>query len=134
MGVRLERETASALAIAAWLKARPEVAEVLCPMLPGAPGHDLWQRDFTGSCGLFSFTFANADQPARDRFVDALRLFGIGFSWGGYESLVIPFGPDLPRTASEQRNPLGVRLSVGLEDPQDLIDDLAAGFAALAHR
>lgn len=132
MGVRLERESESALAIAAWLQARPEVAKVLCPMLPGAPGHALWQRDFAGGCGLFSVIFASTDQAAQARFVDALRLFGIGYSWGGYESLVIPFGPALPRTATQQRGTLGVRLSIGLEDPQDLIDDLANAFAAMA--
>ena len=93
LGVRLERETASALTIAEWLATRPEVAHVLCPMLPGAPGHELWQRDFTGGCGLFSFVFKGGDAAARARFIDALELFGIGFSWGGYESLVIPVDP-----------------------------------------
>jgi cystathionine beta-lyase len=131
MGVRLERETASALTVAQWLQGRAEVADVLCPLLPGAPGYEVWKRDFTGGCGLFSFTLASADEAARDRFVDALTLFGIGFSWGGYESLAIPFGPDLPRSATERPATLGVRLSIGLEDPQDLIDDLAAGFAAM---
>lgn len=138
MGVRLERAAASALTIAAWLDARPEVARVLCPMLPGAPGHALWARDFTGGCGLFSFVLAGADEAARARFVDALELFGIGYSWGGYESLVIPVDARRIRTASAwpppewDGNPLAVRLSIGLEDPADLIDDLAGGFAAMA--
>jgi cystathionine beta-lyase len=139
LGVRLERETASAQRIAAWLETRAEVAHVLCPMLPGAPGHELWQRDFTGGCGLFSFVIAGRDPGARARFIDALELFGIGFSWGGYESLVIPFDPARARSATpwppSAWNPadrLGIRLSIGLEDPEDLIRDLERGFAALA--
>ena len=131
MGVRLERETASALTIADWLDSRPEVAEVRCPMR-----HALWQRDFTGGCGLFSFILKTGDADARARFIDALQLFGIGYSWGGFESLVIPFGPDMPRTATPwptagSPGGLGVRLSIGLEDPGDLIADLEVGFAAM---
>lgn len=139
LGVRLERETASALAIAGWLAGRPEVAHVLCPMLPRAPGHDLWRRDFTGGCGLFSFVLKGGSPAARARFIDALDLFGIGFSWGGYESLVIPFDPARARSATawppagwDAADKLGVRLSIGLEDPQDLIADLERGFAAMA--
>lgn len=139
LGVRLEREAASALAIAGWLATRPEVAHVLCPMLPGAPGHDLWRRDFSGGCGLFSFVLKGGDAAARARFIDALELFGIGFSWGGYESLVIPFDAARVRTASAWPpagwNPsdcLGIRLSIGLEDPEDLMRDLGRGFAAMA--
>jgi cystathionine beta-lyase len=139
LGVRLERGTASALAIADWLKSRPEVAHVLCPMLPGASGHDLWRRDFTGGCGLFSFVLKAADTAARARFIDALELFGIGYSWGGYESLVIPFDPKGARSVTPwppgDWNPedrLGVRLSIGLEDPGDLMSDLERGFAAMA--
>ena len=138
MGVRLERSTASALAIARWLSDRPEVAHVLCPMLPGAPGHDLWRRDFTGGCGLLSFVLKGRDAAARARFIDALALFGIGYSWGGFESLVVPFDPDPIRSEtswppahwnSEDR--LGVRLSIGLEDPADLIADLDRAFTAM---
>lgn len=139
LGLRLERETASALTIAEWLSGRAEVARVLCPMLPGAPGHDLWQRDFTGGCGLFSFVLKAASPSARARFIDALELFGIGFSWGGYESLVIPFDPARIRSATtwppagwSPEDKLGIRLSIGLEDPRDLIADLERGFAALA--
>jgi cystathionine beta-lyase len=138
MGIRLERETASALAIAEWLAGRPEVAQVLCPMLPGAPGHELWRRDFTGGCGLFSFVLKGSDAAGRARFIDALELFGIGYSWGGYESLVIPFDPARARSATSWPpagwNPedrLGVRLSIGLEDPEDLMRDLERGFAAM---
>jgi cysteine-S-conjugate beta-lyase len=139
LGVRLERATASALAISEWLGGRPEVAHVLCPMLPGAPGHELWQRDFTGGCGLFSFVLRGGDAAARARFLDALELFGIGYSWGGYESLAIPF--DAARTRSATAWPpagwnpgdkLGIRLSIGLEDASDLMRDLEGGFAAMA--
>jgi len=134
MGVRLERESASALAVAQWLAGRAEVAAVLCPLLPGAPGHDLWRRDFTGGCGLFSFLLApDVDGGARDRFIDALELFGIGYSWGGFESLALPVDPAPIRTATSwPRDRLAVRLSIGLEHPGDLIADLTRGFAAMA--
>ncbi|MDE2435792.1 MAG: cystathionine beta-lyase [Sphingomonadales bacterium] len=137
MGVRLKHETASALALAEWLATRPEVARVLSPMLPGSPGHDVWTRDFTGGCGLFSFVFKGKDAGARDAFIDALGLFGIGYSWGGFESLVTPVDPAGLRTASAWPLPgmdpadrFGVRLSIGLEDPDDLMADLVAGLAA----
>ncbi len=106
-------------------------------MLPGAPGHDLWQRDFTGGCGLFSFILRSADVAARARFIDALQLFGIGFSWGGYESLAIPVDPGRVREFNtwpagiDAGSGLGVRLSIGLEDAGDLIRDLEQGFAAM---
>ncbi len=137
MGVRLERATASALEIAEWLQRRPEVAKVMCPFRPGDTGHALWRRDFAGACGLFSFV-VGGEEDVRARFVDALRLFGIGYSWGGYESLVVPFDPAPIRTemmwppadlAIERR--LGVRLSIGLEDPADLIADLERAFIAM---
>ncbi|MGB3166580.1 MAG: cystathionine beta-lyase [Alteraurantiacibacter sp.] len=138
MGVRLERSFEGALEIARWLESREAVAAVLCPMLPGAPGHDLWERDFTGGCGLFSFVFADGtDVAARARFIDALELFGIGFSWGGYESLAIPFDPARIRDfhawpeSAAKGSGLGVRLSIGLEDAHDLIRDLERGFAAM---
>lgn len=139
LGVRLERETASALEIARWLSARSEVARVLCPMLPGSPGHEHWRCDFTGGCGLFSIVFRGGDADARARFIDALELFGIGFSWGGYESLVVPADPapirsvtrwPLAGMADEDR--FGVRLSIGLEDPADLIADLERALQAWA--
>ncbi|WP_271077179.1 cystathionine beta-lyase [Aurantiacibacter sp. MUD61] len=137
MGLRLEKTTSSALEISKWLESRDEVSAVLCPMLPGAPGHDLWKRDFTGGCGLFSFIFAVADKAARGRFIDALELFGIGFSWGGYESLIIPADPARIRDhhawpqGVDHGSGLGVRLAIGLEDPSDLIRDLENGFAAM---
>lgn len=133
MGVRLERESTSALAVAQWLSSRPEVAEVLCPMLSGGPGNQLWRRDFEGGCGLFSFVLtAGTDDAARCRFVDALELFGIGYSWGGFESLVLPIDPAPIRSATAwPTDRLAVRLSIGLEHPDDLIADLARGFAAM---
>lgn len=136
LGVRLEKSTASALAIARWLEARPEVARVLCPMLPGSPGHELWLRDFTGGCGLFSFVLRGGSAAARDALIDALALFGIGYSWGGFESLATPLDPARVRTASRWPLPgmadedvFGVRLSIGLEDPADLITDLERALA-----
>ncbi|MFC3173580.1 cystathionine beta-lyase [Novosphingobium bradum] len=137
MGVRLERETASALTLARWLESRPEVARVLCPMLPGAPGHDLWARDFTGGCGLFSLVLKGGTAAARDALIDALALFGIGYSWGGFESLVTPLDPGPSRSATpwppagaDPADRFGLRLSIGLEDPADLIADLERGLAA----
>ena len=136
LALRLERETASAIEVSRWLAGRQEVAAVLNPCLPGDPGHDLWARDFTGGCGLFSFIL-KGDGPARARFVDALSLFGIGYSWGGFESLVVAVDP-APIHAVPPRPPAGIdpahkyglRLSIGLEDPADLIADLERGFAA----
>jgi len=131
MDIRLQRTTATALALAQWLAMQPQVAHVLCPMLPGAPGHDLWRRDFTGGCGLFSFVFKGGSSAARDAAIDALALFGIGFSWGGFESLATPVDPAPIRSASawppahwDQADRFGVRLAVGLEDAADLIADL----------
>jgi cystathionine beta-lyase len=138
MKLRLDQESASALAIAEWLAARDEVAHVLCPMLPGAVGHELWQRDFTGGCGLLSFVIAGRDDAARCRLVDTLDLFGIGYSWGGYESLALPFDVepvrscmDWPKAGWGLEDRRAVRLSIGLEDPADLIADLERGFAAM---
>ncbi len=138
MGVRLERETTSALAIAQWLSQRDDVAHVLCPILPGAPGHELWQRDFTGGCGLFSFVLRGHDDAARCRLVDSLELFGIGYSWGGFESLALPFDVEpvraqmaWPKPGWEVEDSCGIRLSIGLEDADDLIADLERGFAAM---
>jgi cysteine-S-conjugate beta-lyase len=137
LGLRLEKTAASALQIARWLSQRPEVAQVLSPMLPGAPGHELWTRDFTGGCGLFSFVFKGGDKAARARFIDTLTLFGIGYSWGGFESLIIPVDPAQYRDVSQwppagldRTDCFAVRLSIGLEDPADLIADLERGFAA----
>lgn len=126
MAVRLKRHEESALIVARWLKDRSEVGLVLHPALPDCPGHELWKRDFLGSSGLFSFELKGANKEGRAAFVDALGLFGIGYSWGGYESLAMPIDPY--RTASRPPAPNLVRLHVGLEDPDDLIADLEAAF------
>ncbi|GMM93245.1 cystathionine beta-lyase [Qipengyuania sp. MTN3-11] len=138
MELRLERTAASALAIAEWLADRSEVAHVLCPMLPGAPGNDLWQRDFSGGCGLFSFVLRGRDDAARCRLIDALELFGIGYSWGGFESLALPVDIGAVREAMSwppqgwrPDDRYAIRLSIGLEDPQDLIADLDRAFSAM---
>jgi cystathionine beta-lyase len=123
MAVRLKRHEESALKIAQWLKSRPEVGLVLHPALPECPGHELWKRDFQGSSGLFTFELRQGD---RTSFVDGLELFGIGYSWGGYESLVLPVDPHRSVTNPPAGNL--VRLHVGLEDPEDLIADFSAAF------
>jgi cysteine-S-conjugate beta-lyase len=122
LAVRLRQHRESALEIAQWLRARPEVAQVLHPALPECPGHDLFKRDFTGSTGLFGFTLQTSDAH---KLVDALTHFGIGYSWGGYESLAIPVEPSRCRTATTWDGGTVIRLSVGLEDTRDLIDDLS---------
>jgi cystathionine beta-lyase len=124
MEVRLRQHEKSALKVAHWLKGRPEVGRVLHPALPDCPGHEYWQRDFKGSSGLFSFELKGAAAARRDAFVDSLELFGIGFSWGGFESLALPVDPH--RTVTEPPAQNLVRLHIGLEDPDDLIADLAA--------
>jgi cystathionine beta-lyase len=134
MAVRLARQEASGLEVAAWLQARPEVARVLHPALPGAPGHDLWKRDFTGACSLFGVVFQPGFSPEdTHRFVDALTLFGIGASWGGYESLALPTTGFVSRSAgSEDLGGPTVRFHIGLEDPADLIADLTQALNQLA--
>jgi cystathionine beta-lyase len=129
LAVRLNQHEASALKIAQWLKAQPKVGQVLHPALPDCPGHEIWKRDFRGSSGLFSFELAGAEDAARAAFVDSLAMFGIGYSWGGFESLAIPVDPY--RTASKPPARSLVRLHIGLEDPEDLIEDLAAALAKL---
>jgi cysteine-S-conjugate beta-lyase len=126
--VRLDRHQANGLKVAQWLKAQPQVARVLHPALPDCPGHEYWRRDYGGATGLFSFVLEGGDAAARARLIDRLELFGIGYSWGGYESLAVPADPVRTATAQEYQGPL-VRLHIGLEDPDDLIADLAAGLA-----
>ncbi|MDH4065799.1 MAG: cystathionine beta-lyase [Acidobacteriota bacterium] len=122
LGVRLERLERSTLTVARWLKDRPEVVLVLHPALPDCPGHAIWARDFTGSASVFSIVLRDDWTAARTaRFVDALRLFRIGFSWGGVTSLVMAY-LDLPRLGARRERL--VRLNVGLEEPADLIEDL----------
>jgi cystathionine beta-lyase len=130
LAVRLRQHEASALKVAHWLKDQPQVAAVLHPALPDCPGHALWARDFRGSSGLFTFALKGGGEAERAAFVDGLELFGIGYSWGGFESLAVPVYPERIRTATRWRaeGPL-VRLHIGLEDVDDLIGDLAVGLA-----
>ncbi len=132
LAVRLRHHERSALQVARWLQDRPEVARVLYPALPEDPGHALWKRDLTGACGLFGLLLRTSDKRAVARMVDGLRLFKIGASWGGFESLVIPANPAEMRTATAWREPgFLLRLHVGLEDVSDLIQDLADGLKRL---
>jgi cysteine-S-conjugate beta-lyase len=126
LAVRLREQMESGIEVAHWLRSRPEVKQVLHPALPGAPGHALWKRDFSGACSLFGVEFQpEFSVEATHRFAEALELFGIGASWGGYESLALPTTGFVTRTAGSGRfeGPL-VRLHIGLEDPADLIADL----------
>jgi cystathionine beta-lyase len=120
MAIRLKQHQESALKVAHWLKGQVQVGLVLHPALPDCPGHELWERDFKGSSGLFAFELKHADRAA---FVENLDLFGIGYSWGGYESLALPVDP--LRTVSKAPAENLVRLHIGLEDPDDLIEDLS---------
>ncbi len=129
MALRLKQHEEGALRVAHWLKERPEVGLVLHPALTDCPGHEYWKRDFKGSSGLFTFELQGADDKTRAAFVDGLELFGIGYSWGGYESLAIPVDPI--RTASKPPAPNLIRLHIGLEDPDDLIADLDRAFTNL---
>ncbi len=128
LAVRLDRHEASALTIARWLETHPAVATVWHPALPSHPGHALWQRDFTGATGLFAFVLKQGHRSHTAALIDGLAHFGIGFSWGGYESLALPVELTGIRTATQipVSGPI-IRLSIGLEDPADLIADLDAG-------
>jgi cysteine-S-conjugate beta-lyase len=127
--VRLQQHQRHALEVAQWLQRHPAVERVFYPALPEDPGHALWKRDFSGASGLVSFAFRDADEPGARRFVDGLRQFAIGASWGGYESLVSLPAPERLREHSYWGGPQPVvRLHVGLEDPADLIDDLRQAF------
>ncbi|MGH7023348.1 MAG: cystathionine beta-lyase [Caulobacteraceae bacterium] len=130
---RLAQHHRSGLEVAAWLRDQPQVAQVLYPALPGAPGHDLWARDYTGAAGLFSIVLHPRPQGGAHAFLDALRLFRLGFSWGGFESLALDCDPQF---GARQHRPAFagpvVRLSIGLEDVRDLIADLKGGLEALS--
>jgi cysteine-S-conjugate beta-lyase len=132
LSVRLERHQKNALEVARWLQTRPEVSRVLYPALPDDPGHKLWKRDFLGASGLFGVVLKPASKEQVYALIDALDLFGIGASWGGFESLIQPTTPARIRSATrwEPEGPT-LRLHIGLEDPQDLIEDLDRGFYAL---
>jgi cystathionine beta-lyase len=132
LDVRLERHQRSALAVAEWLASRREVDRVLYPALPSDPGHAIWKRDYTGASGLFTAVLNPVSETALAAFLDGLKLFGMGYSWGGYESLVIPFDPTSYRTATKWNGPgPALRFHIGLEAVEDLIRDLDAGFARL---
>ena len=130
LGVRLRQHGDSALRVARWLDEQPQVARVLHPAFPACPGHEHWVRDYRGASGLFAFVLNGGDDADRTRFIDGLSHFGIGYSWGGYESLALPADPERIRTATRWRaeGPL-VRLHIGLEDVDDLIEDLAEGLS-----
>lgn len=133
MATRMKQHQETGLILANWLKGRKEVARILHPALPGDAGYELWKRDFTGASGLFSFVLHPHSNEAVAHMIDFMELFGIGCSWGGYESLIIQFDPSSIRTASNwhAEGPC-IRIHAGLEDPEDLIRDLEVGFKRLA--
>jgi cystathionine beta-lyase len=133
LAVRLARHQASATKVARWLAGRAEVAEVLYPALPGARGHALWSRDFAAASGLFGVVLHPVEKARLDAMLDGMRIFAMGWSWGGFESLIIPTYPARVRSVTrfDAAGPC-LRLHVGLEDPDDLIGDLADGLARLS--
>ncbi len=131
MAVRLERHQESALRIAHWCQTRPEIKRVMYPALVDDPGYDLWKRDFQGATGLMGLVFNRMTREAAAVFAETLELFSIGYSWGGYESLVTIYRPEQIREVNEWTEPSPiVRLHIGLEDSDDLIADLEKGFNA----
>jgi cystathionine beta-lyase len=131
MKLRFDAHDAGARKVAQWLKARPEIAKVLHPMLPDCPGHEIWKRDFTGAGGLFSVIFdARYSEAQTDRFIDSLKLFKIGYSWGGANSLCVPYRIQTMRRNWTDQGQL-VRFNIGLEDPPDLIADIEQALAML---
>ena len=132
MAVRLHQHQSNAMQIAEWLQSRPEVRQVLYPALPGAPGHEIWKRDFLGASGLFAIELQPFSEKAIEAMLDGMGLFGMGYSWGGYESLLIPANVRKIRTAVPWRfeGPL-LRIHIGLEDVEDLKDDLKDGLERL---
>ena len=130
LDVRLERHMKNAFHVAEWLRGRAEVETVLYPALSNAPGHELWKRDFRGASGLFSIVLKPVSEQATDAFLDRLSLFGMGYSWGGFESLAVPFKPHRTATSWTAEGP-AIRFHIGLENPEDLTADLAEGFSAL---
>jgi cystathionine beta-lyase len=135
LSARMDRHGQSAVTVAAWLQRQPQVRSVLFPALEGAPGCDVWRRDYVGAAGLFSFVLDPAWSPAVTAFLDGLELFGLGFSWGGFESLALNCDPQFDSRTTPPRLPgPSIRLSIGLEDPADLIGDLEAAFALASGR
>jgi cysteine-S-conjugate beta-lyase len=130
LDVRLERHQKNALAVAEWLRGQDAVDTVLYPALSNAPGHEMWKRDFTGASGLFSVVLKPTSEKQIASMLDGLQLFGMGFSWGGFESLVVPFKPHRTASTWTAEGPC-LRFHIGLESPIDLIDDLKQGFARL---
>ena len=135
MGIRLERHQQSALELAQWLEGHEDVVKVLHPALPSFDGHEIWKRDFKGASGLFSIVLREPD-PARQKtrgyaFLDALRIFGLGYSWGGYESLAVMANLADRKVAKAPEGGPVIRLQIGLEDVADLKRDLERGFAAV---
>jgi cystathionine beta-lyase len=132
LGIRMRRHHESALAVASWLQQRPEVHRVHCPALPDDPGYGIWKRDFLGASGLFGFTLTPCSQDAFAAFLDHTELFKLGYSWGGYESLMVPTYPATLRSSTRWDTPgPSVRIHVGLENVDDLIGDLEQAFARL---
>jgi cystathionine beta-lyase len=132
LAVRLPQHERNALTLIAWFRQQAEVRTAFFPALPEHPGHELWKRDFSGACGLFSIEFQHVTEKQVERFVDALELFGLGASWGGFESLVLPENVAAARTVADwsQHGPI-LRFHAGLEDSEDLIADLEQGMRAL---
>ena len=132
LGVRMRQHQESALAVARWLQKRPEVQRVMYPALPEDPGHTIWKRDYLGASALFGFTLNRFSDKAFAAFLDHMELFKLGYSWGGYESLMVPTYPATLRSSTPwaAAGP-SVRIHVGLEDVDDLIADLEGGFARL---
>ncbi len=131
LDVRLQRHMQSAIEVAQWLRARPEVETVLYPALSNTPGHDIWKRDFTGASGLFSVILKPTSQESVAAMLNGLELFSMGYSWGGFESLVVPFKPHRSATTWNANGP-ALRFHIGMEHPEDLMRDLDAGFKRLA--
>jgi cystathionine beta-lyase len=132
MGVRLERHQENALDVARWLESQPGVARVLHPALESFPGHDIWKRDFSGASGIFSIVLAGGGEREAHAFLDALEIFGLGYSWGGYESLAVHvFLGDRTLAKGDYDGPV-IRLQIGLENPEDIKADLSRGLAAAA--
>ncbi|MFO0997381.1 MAG: cystathionine beta-lyase [Alphaproteobacteria bacterium] len=132
IGVRMRQHHENGLTLARWLQDRPEVARVMHPGLPNDPGHTLWKRDFTGASGLFSILLKPFPKPAVSAMLDKMELFGMGFSWGGFESLIVPEPVAHLRSATPWTDDDSIlRLHAGLEDTDDLIKDLEKGFARL---